>query len=69
MLSRPGGSTISGGQRARVSRLARAAYRALVELQQRQSPLVLLDDPFCALDKEVAKQVCRSLLSPTNGLL
>ncbi|CAE7720122.1 ABCC2, partial [Symbiodinium microadriaticum] len=63
-----GGSTISGGQRARVS-LARAAYRALVELQQRQSPLVLLDDPFCALDKEVAKQVCRSLLSPTNGLL
>jgi len=63
-----GGSTISGGQRARVS-LARAAYRAVVELQQRQSPLVLLDDPFCALDKEVAKQVCKSLLSPTDGLL
>ncbi|CAE7917497.1 ABCC2, partial [Symbiodinium necroappetens] len=34
-----------------------------------QSPLVLLDDPFCALDEEVAKQVCRSLLSPTSGLL
>eukprot|EP00435_Cladocopium_sp_Y103_P011116 s2098_g2.t2 len=63
-----GGSTISGGQRARVG-LARAAYRAALEQEARHVPLVVLDDPFCALDKEVAVQVCKSLLSQSTGLL
>ena len=63
-----GGSTISGGQRARLG-LARAAYRAALEQEARHVPLVVLDDPFCALDKEVAKQVCGALLSPSTGLL
>jgi len=62
-----GGSTISGGQRARVG-IARAAYRAALEQEARHVPLVVLDDPFCALDKEVAVQVCKSLLSQ-SGLL
>jgi len=62
-----GGSTISGGQRARVG-LARAAYRAALEVAAGRAPLVVLDDPFCALDKEVAKEVCTALLS-SGGLL
>eukprot|EP00930_Biecheleria_cincta_P011627 TRINITY_DN1145_c0_g2_i1.p1 TRINITY_DN1145_c0_g2~~TRINITY_DN1145_c0_g2_i1.p1 ORF type:complete len:1380 (+),score=249.14 TRINITY_DN1145_c0_g2_i1:198-4337(+) len=64
------GSTLSGGQRARVG-LARAVYAAALELQQRpgQQPLVLLDDPFCALDRAVAAEVCTALLSQRNGLL
>eukprot|EP00913_Durusdinium_trenchii_P017431 g16382.t4 len=63
-----GGSTISGGQRARVG-LARAVYRAALEQEARRVPLVVLDDPFCALDKEVATQVCQAVLSPSEGLL
>lgn len=64
------GSTLSGGQRARVG-LARAVYAAALELQQRphQQPLVLLDDPFCALDRAVASEICTALLSQHNGLL
>lgn len=27
----------------------------------RRAPLVVLDDPFCALDKEVAKEACATL--------
>lgn len=65
-----GGSTLSGGQRARVG-LARAAYAAALECRSRpdQPPLVLLDDPFCALDRSVASEVCSSLFSPGHGLL
>lgn len=61
-----GGASMSGGQRARVS-LARAVYRAVLSGQP--ASLVLLDDPFCALDKKVATQVCTSLLAKPNGLL
>jgi len=65
-----GGATLSGGQRARVC-IARAAYSAAFELKRRpeQPSLVLLDEPFCALDRTVAQQVCQSLLSPQDGLL
>lgn len=64
------GSTLSGGQRARVG-LARAVYAAALELQQRphQQPLVLLDDPFCSLDRAIASEICTALLSKKNGLL
>ncbi|CAE8686659.1 unnamed protein product [Polarella glacialis] len=65
-----GGSTISGGQRARIG-LARAVYAAAMALDERPShpPLVLLDDPFSALDKAVAREVCRDLFSLDTGLL
>ena len=48
--------------------LARAAYRAALEQDAGHVPLVVLDDPFCALDREVAMQVCKALLS-SEGLL
>eukprot|EP00931_Biecheleriopsis_adriatica_P111667 TRINITY_DN8609_c0_g1_i2.p1 TRINITY_DN8609_c0_g1~~TRINITY_DN8609_c0_g1_i2.p1 ORF type:complete len:1440 (+),score=273.74 TRINITY_DN8609_c0_g1_i2:81-4400(+) len=65
-----GGVTLSGGQRARVG-LARACYCAVVRLQDmpEQPPLVLLDEPFCALDYTVVKEVCRSLFSAHVGIL
>eukprot|EP00930_Biecheleria_cincta_P011625 TRINITY_DN1145_c0_g1_i1.p1 TRINITY_DN1145_c0_g1~~TRINITY_DN1145_c0_g1_i1.p1 ORF type:complete len:1130 (+),score=180.06 TRINITY_DN1145_c0_g1_i1:198-3587(+) len=65
-----GGSTLSGGQRARVG-LARAAYAAAFECRSRpdQPPLVVLDDPFCALDRTVASEVCSLLFSRGHGLL
>lgn len=61
------GVTLSGGQRARVG-LARAVYHAAVMRQRDASaaPLVLLDDPFCALDRAAARQVSGALFS---GLL
>jgi len=63
-----GGTTLSGGQRARVS-IARAVYSAVLESRRRQeASVVLLDEPFCALDKTVAHQVCHALLSQ-DGLL
>lgn len=65
-----GGSTLSGGQKARVG-LARAVYRAALVLQRRPEapPLVLLDDPICALDRTVAREVVQALLAPEAGLL
>lgn len=63
------GATLSGGQRRRIS-LARSVYRAAIALQQEPAvtPLVLLDDPLCSLDKQVAKQVSDGLFGP-GGLL
>lgn len=63
-----GGSTLSGGQRARIG-LARAVYKAVLEAEDSKNPLVLLDDPFSALDEAVATSVCRALLLPDTGLL
>jgi len=66
-----GGATLSTGQKARVG-LARAVYRATLALHTDPDgapPLVLLDDPFCALDRRVAREVCHSLLSSPGGLL
>eukprot|EP00971_Amphidinium_carterae_P088421 1749400-Amphidinium_carterae.1 len=66
-----GGATLSGGQRARVA-LARAAYRAGLALEEAPhgpAPLVLLDDPFSALDRVVGEEVCKLLLHPDDGLL
>ncbi|KAG8825602.1 hypothetical protein FRC17_008601 [Serendipita sp. 399] len=53
------GRSLSGGQRQRIA-LARAVYS--------RAPLVLLDDPFSALDGETAAQVFTRLLG-ANGLL
>lgn len=64
------GATLSGGQKRRIS-LARAVYRAGVALQQQPgiTPLVLLDDPLCSLDKKVAEHVSEGLFDPAIGLL
>lgn len=64
-----GGANLSGGQKARVG-LARASYAAalLAQDQAGPPPLVLLDDPFCALDRRVAREVCEGLFS-ASGLL
>jgi ABC-type multidrug transport system fused ATPase/permease subunit len=51
------GVNLSGGQKQRLS-LARAAYQSLVCEQE----LVVLDDPFSALDAEVAEHVFQSLI-------
>jgi len=65
-----GGTTLSGGQKARIG-IARAAYCAALMRQDRpdSAPLVLLDDPFCNLDRTVAREVCDGLLSEPHGLL
>lgn len=67
-----GGATLSGGQKARVS-LARAVYRAALDLQepsdQCSRPLVLLDEPFCALDHKVAQEIVQALFQYPEGLL
>ncbi|KAJ6783680.1 hypothetical protein PWT90_08146 [Aphanocladium album] len=52
-----GGMALSGGQRQRVS-LARAAFA--------RTPIVLLDDPFSALDRDTARSILYSLCG-TNG--
>lgn len=65
------GTTLSGGQRARVG-LARAVYRAALDVQSsagERPPLVLLDDPFCALDRQVTLEVARALFKQPAGLL
>jgi len=63
------GATLSGGQKRRIS-IARSVYRAAIALQQQPTitPLVLLDDPLCSLDKQVAKEVSDSLFG-AGGLL
>merc|ERR1719162_778392 len=63
------GATLSGGQKRRIS-LARSVYRAVLALHQQPTvtPLVLLDDPLCSLDKEVAKEVSDGLFG-AGGLL
>mmetsp|Transcript_116636 Transcript_116636/g.212133 ORF Transcript_116636/g.212133 Transcript_116636/m.212133 type:complete len:1461 (+) Transcript_116636:2-4384(+) len=69
-----GGATVSGGQKARIS-LARAVYHAALDLQEQsaggehRAPLVLLDDPFCSLDHNVAREVCTALFARPHGLL
>jgi ABC-type multidrug transport system fused ATPase/permease subunit len=64
-----GGATLSGGQRQRIG-LARAAYRAALTLRDGgRPPLILLDDPFCALDRKVARDVCSALFAAPSGLL
>lgn len=54
------GVTLSGGQKARVG-LARACYAS--------SDVVLLDDPFSALDSGTARAVFDGLFHPTSGIL
>eukprot|EP00931_Biecheleriopsis_adriatica_P085874 TRINITY_DN60657_c0_g1_i1.p1 TRINITY_DN60657_c0_g1~~TRINITY_DN60657_c0_g1_i1.p1 ORF type:complete len:1473 (-),score=277.35 TRINITY_DN60657_c0_g1_i1:35-4453(-) len=65
-----GGANLSGGQKARIG-IARAAYRAALGIhvrpQSAPAPVVLLDDPFCALDSKVAKEVCCNLFSRKHG--
>lgn len=63
-----GGTSLSGGQRARVC-LARAVYRAALTIAEegRDAPVVLLDDPFCALDRTVTRSILRALFSPSGG--
>eukprot|EP00929_Paragymnodinium_shiwhaense_P040611 TRINITY_DN21180_c0_g1_i1.p1 TRINITY_DN21180_c0_g1~~TRINITY_DN21180_c0_g1_i1.p1 ORF type:complete len:1503 (+),score=344.46 TRINITY_DN21180_c0_g1_i1:167-4675(+) len=72
-----GGATLSGGQRQRIG-LARATYRAALQLRRTSTrraegvakpPLVLLDDPFSALDAQVARDVCGALFKEDGGLL
>ncbi|KAE8254426.1 hypothetical protein A4X13_0g3420 [Tilletia indica] len=53
--------SLSGGQKQRVS-LARAVYA-------REAELVVLDDPFCALDAETEAQIWRNLFDSSRGLL
>jgi ABC-type multidrug transport system fused ATPase/permease subunit len=54
------GVTLSGGQKARIA-LARACYS--------QAPVVLLDDPFSALDARTGRRVLHALLDPQDGML
>jgi ABC-type multidrug transport system fused ATPase/permease subunit len=63
------GATLSGGQKRRIS-IARTVYRAAVQLEQQPTitPLVLLDDPVCSLDKKVAQEVSEGLFGE-GGLL
>lgn len=67
-----GGATLSGGQKARVS-LARAVYRAAIDLKDDpgncSGTLVLLDEPFSALDSTVTEEVVRALFARPHGLL
>ncbi|KAK0563425.1 hypothetical protein OC861_004794 [Tilletia horrida] len=53
--------SLSGGQRQRVS-LARAVYA-------RHADVVVLDDPFCALDAETEALIWENLFSKSTGLL
>ncbi|KAL9934154.1 hypothetical protein V8E36_007236 [Tilletia maclaganii] len=53
--------SLSGGQRQRVS-LARAIYA-------READIVVLDDPFCALDGETEARTWSSLFDKSDGLL
>jgi ABC-type multidrug transport system fused ATPase/permease subunit len=64
------GATLSGGQRRRVS-IARTVYRAAIAQLQEPgvTPLVLLDDPLCSLDKQVAQEVSDALFGVPHGLL
>jgi ABC-type multidrug transport system fused ATPase/permease subunit len=65
-----GGATLSGGQRARIG-LARAVYRAAIMLERHpnKTPLILIDDVICSLDRCVAQAVVDSLFNPRTGLL
>lgn len=56
------GVTLSGGQRQRVS-LARAAYKVV------DSAIIVLDDPFSALDSGTGKVVFERLIASPNALL
>jgi ABC-type multidrug transport system fused ATPase/permease subunit len=64
------GATLSGGQKRRVS-IARTVYRAALAQHQEPgvTPLVLLDDPLCSLDKQVAQEVADALFGVPHGLL
>ena len=73
------GVTLSGGQKQRVS-LARAAYAAVVPSSGREddgdvdgiddrSSLVILDDPFSALDSGTGADVFDRLIGSPDGLL
>jgi ABC-type multidrug transport system fused ATPase/permease subunit len=64
------GQTLSGGQKRRIS-LARTVYRASLaqEVEPGITPLVLLDDPLCSLDKQVAGEVGDGLFGSPHGLL
>ncbi|CAD6886052.1 unnamed protein product [Tilletia laevis] len=53
--------SLSGGQKQRVS-LARAVYA-------READLVVLDDPFCALDAETEALIWHNLFDQSSGLL
>ncbi|KAL9934167.1 hypothetical protein V8E36_007249 [Tilletia maclaganii] len=53
--------SLSGGQRQRIS-LARAVYA-------READLVVLDDPFCALDAETEALIWSNLFDTQDGLL
>lgn len=53
------GSSLSGGQRARIS-LARAVYK--------EAAVYLLDDPFSAVDAHVGKHLFEEVIGP-NGRL
>mmetsp|Transcript_109776 Transcript_109776/g.354170 ORF Transcript_109776/g.354170 Transcript_109776/m.354170 type:complete len:790 (+) Transcript_109776:306-2675(+) len=66
-----GGATLSGGQRARIG-VARASYRAALNMLDNPGcapPLVMLDDPFCALDRRVGKDIVTALFAQPSGLL
>jgi ATP-binding cassette subfamily C (CFTR/MRP) protein 1 len=54
------GVTLSGGQKARIA-LARVVYA--------EADLVILDDPFSALDVKTGNFVSKALLDRNNGLL
>lgn len=53
------GQTVSNGQRGRIA-LARALYCLLMF----DAPLLLLDDPFAALDSQTSKHLCERILGP-----